>query len=482
MTRQVRRLAQVVLALFGLLFVNLNLITIVDAGEYADHPSNRRVIVREYAIERGPIVVDEVAIAASVPTEGEFRYLRTYTDGPLYGHLTGYYSHVLGRSGLEAAVNDDLTGRPSEVIAQNLESLLGQSDRPGDAVLLTVSGPTQEAARRALAGREGAVVVLDVRTGGVVASYAEPSMDPGPLSSHSRDTIDAAWNALLDDPSRPLVDRATRELYPPGSTFKLVIAAAALERGIEPETEFPDERVYDVPLTSADIGNFGGGLCAGGEVIDLAAAFRVSCNTVFARLGVELGEDVVRDQAERFGFNATIPYELAVVPSVFPDDLDEPSLAQSAIGQRDVRTTAMQMALVAASIADGGELVRPHVVEQVRDPDGRLVRGPVTSRWTGQAPRGRAVSERTARLLRTMMIDAVVSGTGRRAAIDGVVVGGKTGTAQTGGGSDVAWFVGFADDRYAIAVVVPDVVGDDATGGRVAAPIAREVLLAALGR
>ncbi|MEY3019999.1 MAG: hypothetical protein RLZZ272_983 [Actinomycetota bacterium] len=482
MSRQVRRLAQVVMVLFGLLFVNLNLITLVDADEYTNHPANRRLIIREYAIERGPIVVDEAAIAASVPTEGEFRYLRTYADGPLYAHLTGYYSHVLGRSGLEAAANDDLTGRPSEVIAQNLESLLGQSDRPGDAVLLTVSGRTQAAARRALAGREGAVVVLDVRTGGVVASYAEPSLDPGPLSSHDRATIDAAWATLTDDPDRPLVDRATRELYPPGSTFKLVIAAAALERGIEPEAEFPDERVYDVPLTTADIGNFGGGLCADGEVIDLASAFRVSCNTVFARLGVELGEDVVRTQAERFGFNARIPYELTVAPSVFPADLDEPSLAQSAIGQRDVRATAMQMALVAATIVDDGELLRPHVIEQVRDPDGRLVRGPVTSRWTGQAPRGRAVSERTARLLRTMMIDAVESGTGRRAAIDGVVVGGKTGTAQTGGGADVAWFVGFADDRYAIAVVVPDVVGDDATGGRVAAPIAREVLLAALGR
>jgi peptidoglycan glycosyltransferase len=481
MTKQVRRLAQVVLALFGLLFVNLNLITLVNADDYANHPSNRRVIIREYSIERGPIVVDEEAIASSIPTDGEFRYLRTYADGELYAHLTGYYSHVLGRSGLESALNQDLTGQPTEVIAQNLSTLLGRAERPGNAVLLTVSGRTQAAARRALAGREGAIVVLDVRTGGVVASYAEPTYDPTPLSSHSRETIDGAWRGLLDDPARPLVDRATREVHPPGSTFKLIVAAAALERGIEPETAFPDERVFDVPLTTADIGNFGGGTCAGGGTIDLAAAFRVSCNTVFARLGVELGEDAVRAQAERFGFNATVPYELPVVRSVFPEDLDVPSLAQSSIGQRDVRVTAMQMAIVAATIVDGGELLRPHVVEQVRDPDGRLVRGPVTSRWTGQAPRGRAVSERTARLLRTMMIDAVESGTGRRAAIDGVVVGGKTGTAQTGG-SDVAWFVGFADDRYAIAVVVPDVVGDDATGGRVAAPIAREVLLAALGR
>jgi len=481
MSTSIRRLALVLLVLYGVLFINLNVITLIQAEGLANHPSNRRIIVREYAIERGPIVVDEEAVALSTPTDSELRHLRTYADGELYAHLTGYYSVVLGRYGLEAALNQDLTGRPTEVVAQNLGTLMGCADRPGNAVLLTVSGRVQRAARDALDGREGAVVVVDARTGAVIASYANPTYDPGPLSSHDRSIIDTAWQSVRDDPSRPLIDRATRETYPPGSTFKVVVAAAALERGIEPETAFPDELFYDVPLTSADIRNFSGGYCAGGGTIDLADAFRVSCNTVFARLGVELGEDDLRAQAERFGFNGTIPYELSTAESVFPRDLDVPSLAQSAIGQRDVRVTPLQMALVAAAIANGGQLIRPHVVENVRDPDGALVRGPVGARWSGPAPGGRALSERTARLLRTMMIDAVVEGTGRRAAIDGVVVGGKTGTAQTGRDTSVAWFVGFVEDRYAIAVVVPGIVGDE-TGGRVAAPVAREVLLAVLAR
>jgi penicillin-binding protein A len=481
MTRQVRRLAITMLVLFGALFVNLNVITLIQADSLANHPANRRIIVREYAIERGPIVVDEEPIASSTPSDGELKHLRTYADGPLWSHLTGYYSVVLGRSGLEAAVNEDLTGRPTEVVAQNLGTLLYGADRPGNAVLLTASGRVQRAARDALAGREGAIVVVDTRTGAVLAHHAQPAFDPGPLSSHDRATIDAAWQELLADPARPLVDRAIRETYPPGSTFKLIVTAAALERGIEPETAFPDEEAYDVPLTSADIRNFDRSTCTGGGTVDLATAFRLSCNTVFARLGVELGEDELRQQAERFGFNRTIPYELAVADSVFPSDLDVPSLAQSAIGQRDVRATAMQMALVAAAIVNGGQLVRPHLIENVRDPEGRLVRGPVGAPWTDPAPGGRAISERTARLLRGLMIAAVEDGTGRRARIDGVVVGGKTGTAQTGRDSTLAWFVGFADDRYAIAVVVPD-VGDDTTGGRIAAPIARDVLVAALSR
>ena len=478
MSTRITRLATVALLLFGALFVNLNLITVVQSDDLANHPANRRVIIREYQIERGPIVVGEEAVARSIETEGELRYLREYPDGELYAHLTGYYSFILQRAGLEAALNEQLTGRPTEVVAQNLGELIGARDRAGNAVELTISQAGQQAAREALAGREGAVVAIDPVAGAVLVSYANPTYDPGPLSSHSAAEVREAWDRLRDDPDRPLVDRVTRETYPPGSVFKLITTAAALERGLEPTTTFPDEAVYDVPQTTADIGNFGGGPCGDGVEIDLSNALRVSCNTVFARIAVDLGDRILIEQAEAFGFNRSPPYELDVVRSAIPQQLDVPATAQSAIGQRDVRATPMQMALVAGAIATDGQLMRPHVVARIRDPSGRQLSGPDAGPWTHGTLDGRAVSPRTAQQLQAMMVDVVTSGTGREAAIDGVRVGGKTGTAQGSGTPDV-WFVGFADDQVAIAVVLPD-AGEDATGGRLAAPVARTVLEALL--
>jgi penicillin-binding protein A len=480
--RQLTRVSVVVLLLFGALFVNLNVISLLLADELATHPANRRLIVREYAIERGPMIVGEDAIARSEETGGELRFLRTYPEGRRYAHLTGYYSVILQRSGLEDALNEDLTGRPTEVVAQNLGELLGGRDRPGNAAQLTIDPQAQAAAQRALGDRVGAVVAIDPVTGAVLASYSNPTFDPNPLSSHDRQVITDTWLPLRDDPTQPLLDRTRQERYPPGSVFKLIVAAAALERGLQPDSAFPDELVYDVPQTGADIGNYGGGLCADGGTISLSDALRVSCNTVFARLGVQLGADAIVDQAERFGFNRAIPYELDVVPSVIPDarDLDPPATAQSSIGQRDVAATPMQLAVLVASIANGGQLVRPHVVAAVLDPSGRRLRGPASAAWSAPGLDGSPISPRTADQLRAMMLTVVDSGTGTRAQIDGVEVGGKTGTAEMPDGPPVTWFVGFADQRVAVAVVVPGAI-DDETGGRVAAPIAREVMAAVVG-
>ena len=480
MNRSIGRVATVLLVLFGALFVNLNVITLIQADDLANHPANRRLIVREYELPRGPIVVGEDAIASSVPTDGTLRYLRTYPDGTRYAHLTGYYSLVLQRSGLERSLNEELTGRPTEVVAQNLGDLLGGANRPGNAVHLTIDGEIQAAAESALDGREGAVVVIDPRSGAVLASYANPTFDPNPLSSHDHSEIRDAWDSLRDADDNPMLDRATSELYPPGSTFKLVVAAAALERGEAPDSLYPDEAVYDVPQTSADIGNFGGGTCGSEETISLADAFRVSCNTVFARLGVDLGDEDLIRQSERFGFNRELPYDLSTATSQIPQELDAPATAQSALGQRDVRATPLHFALVAASIANGGELLRPHVVANVLSPDGQVVRGPDDGPWTGVGNDARPISARTAEQLRQMMIDTVQSGTGQAAQIDGVEVGGKTGTAEADRGP-VAWFVGFAGDDAAIAVVLPT-EDESATGGGVAAPVARQVLEVAVDR
>jgi penicillin-binding protein A len=479
--RSIGRVAAVVLLLFGALFVNLNVITLLQADELATHPANRRLIIREYAIERGPMVVGEEAIARSVETDGgDLRYLRTYPEGPLYAHLTGYYSFILQRAALEQALNEDLTGRSTEEVAQNLGELLGAADRAGNTVELTVDPSVQRAAADALGDVTGAVVALDPTTGAVLASYANPTYDPNPLSSHDANEIRETWEALNADESRPLVDRAIRETYPPGSTFKVVTAAAALEAGVAPEDTFDDPEALELPQTTATIPNFGGGTCNGGEPITLADALRISCNTTFGQIALDLGSQELAAQAERFGFNSDVPYELGVVQSVIPSDQDPPSTAQSGIGQRDVRATPMQMALIAASVANGGQLVRPHVVQAVRDPSGRQLRGPAGAAWDVGPSDDRPVSPRTAEQLRQMMVQVVEEGTGTRAAIDGVEVGGKTGTAQTGGDPTV-WFVGFAGDQVAVAVVLPD-SAEDATGGALAAPIARAVMQAALDR
>lgn len=480
MSRQITRVATVMLVLFGALFVNLNIISLVQSDDLATHPANRRLIIREYEIDRGPLVVGGEAIATSVETEGDLRYRRSYSDPELYAHLTGYYSFILQRSGLEAAMNEELTGQTTEMLAQNLGELLGARDRAGNAVELTVVPEVQRAAREALDGQQGAVVAIEPATGAVLASYSSPSFDPNPLSSHDPEEIRQAWERLQEDPARPMADRALRETFPPGSAFKLVTGAAALERGIQPDTTFPDESVYDVPQTTADISNFGGGTCTGGGQISLADAVRVSCNTTFARLGVEMGDDELVDMAEAFGFNRRPPYELGVAASAVPKSMDPPSTAQSAIGQRDVRATPMQMALIAAALVNDGELMAPHVVDAVRDPTGREIRGAQVDAWSERGFSSQAVSPRTASQLRQMMVATVNDGTGTGAQISGVEVGGKTGTAQTGD-DPVAWFVGFAGDEVAVAVVVPG-AGPDATGGAVAAPIARRVMEAAIDR
>ena len=479
MSRQIRRVAALMLVLFGALFVNLNVIQLLRADDLANDPRNPRLIIKEYAIERGPIVVGEQEIVHSVLTEDDLAYLRVYEEPFLYSHLTGYYSVVLLRSGLEQALNDDLTGTPSEVLAQNLAHLLSDRAELGNTVRLTIDPDVQAEAARALGDRIGAVVALDPRTGAVLASYSNPSYDPNLLSSHDRVAINENWQALQESPGRPLVDRVTREFFPPGSAFKVVVAAAALERGIQPTTAFPDEQQFDVPQTESDIGNFGGGLCAGGGTISLADALRVSCNTTFARLGVELGSDALVDIAERFGFNRRIPYELGVIESVIPKELDPPSAAQSGIGQRDVRWTPLHAAMVAASIANEGTIMQPHVVTEVLDPTGRVLRKGDTGPWSTPTHPSQVIDRDVALTLADMMVAVVNQGTGTRAQIPGVRVGGKTGTAQVPDQAPTVWFIGFAEDQVAVAVVLTD-GGDDATGGANAAPIARAVMEAAL--
>ena len=389
--------------------------------------------------------------------------------------VTGFYSLVYGRTLAEQEFNSFLLGRAPEQFGQNVTDLLTARETPGGTLVLTLDKATQAAAEGALGGRKGAVVALDPRTGAVLAMTSTPTFDATPIS-HNPEAIRRNWERLVNDENGPLLNRAAGALYPPGSTFKVVTAAAALENGVTMDQELPSPDVYDVPQTSADIRNFGGSSCGGGGSLTLTEALEISCNTTFAALGVELGSEKLADEAEKFGFNKPSPYQLPAATSVIPRDQDVPATAQSAIGQRDVRVSPLQMATVAATIANGGRRMGPFVARQVVSDRGRVVK-----RFEGE-DFGEVIPEDVAANLRQMMRGVVANGTGQAARIPGEEVAGKTGTAQHARGRNPhAWFIGFAgsgDRQIAVAVVVEEGgdAGSEATGGRTAAPIAQRVM------
>jgi peptidoglycan glycosyltransferase len=480
---QVRKVAAVILVAFLLLLAAPFYWQVVAAERLANDPRNTRVLIKEYAIERGPIVLaDRAPVAESVRSRDRndpLEYVRHYPDGPRYGMITGFYSLVFGRTLVEQEFNSYLLGRAPEQFAQNVTDLLTARSSPGGTLVLTLDRATQAAAQDALGDRKGAVVALDPRTGAVLAMTTFPRYDPNDLSSHDPERIRRYWDRLVKDPDGPLLNRAAGGLYPPGSTFKVVTSAAALENGVSLDEELPSPQVYDVPQTSADIRNFGGGTCGDGS-LTLPEALEISCNTTFAALGVRLGDRKLATEAEKFGLNKPSPYQLPAATSSIPRNQDVPSTAQSAIGQRDVRVSPLQMASVAATIANGGRRMAPYVVGEVVSDKGGVVK-----RFEGE-DLGQAIPGQVAGDLKDMMTGVVERGTGESAQIPGLQVAGKTGTAQHAPGrAPHAWFIGFTeqgDRAIAVAVVVEEGgnLGSEATGGRVAAPVAKRVMEAYL--
>jgi penicillin-binding protein A len=479
MNRQIRRVAVVVLVAFLALLAAPLYWQVLAAPRLANDSRNTRVLIKEYSIERGPIVLaDRTQVAESVRSKQRgdpLEFVRHYPQGQRYGMVTGFYSLVYGRTLAEQQFNSFLLGRAPEQFGQNVTDLLTARETPGGTLVLTLDRATQEAAERALGGSKGAVVALDPRTGAVLAMTTFPRYDPNQLSSHNPEAIRRNWERLVKDEDGPLLNRAAGALYPPGSTFKVVTAAAALENGVTMSEQLPSPTVLDVPQTSADIRNFGGSSCGSGQ-LTLTEALEISCNTTFAGLGIRLGSQKLAAEAEKFGFNEPSPYELPAATSVIPERQDVPATAQSAIGQRDVRVSPLQMASVAATIANGGRRMAPFVGQEVVSDKGKVVK-----RFEGE-DLGQAIPERVAGDLTDMMRQVVESGTGTAARIPGLQVAGKTGTAQHAQGRPPhAWFIGFTssgDRAIAVAVVVENggSLGSEATGGHVAAPIARSVM------
>lgn len=484
MDRQIRRLTLAFLALFVLLFAQVNYLQVFAADRLATNDANQRYLLQEYSVQRGKILARDkrTVLAFSRRTNDLYRYLRVYPQGALYAQLTGFYSIIFGRSGLEASQNQWLSGRAPELLPQNLvDEILGRP-KAGATIVTTLDPRLQTAARRALGSTQGAVVALDPSTGDVLAMVANPSYDPNPLASHNPRSARSAQGRLLRDPSKPLLSRAFQEVFAPGSTFKLVTTAAALEAGMRPNTLFANPPALDLPQTTHDLHNFGGEHCYGGAPqITVAQALQVSCNVVFGEVGLRVGADRLSAMAEAFGFNEQVPFALPFAEGQLPPESVEspPALAFSAIGQQSVVANPLHMALVAGTVANGGVMMAPRLVTEVRDPSGRVVETFEPTEY------GRPMSPQSASELTSMMVSVVQAGTGTAAQLENAQVAGKTGTAQNATGAPHAWFVCFApaqNPRIAVAVLVlgGGNLGSEATGGHVAAPIARAVLQAAL--
>ena len=480
MEKQIRRVGMALTIAFVALFAMLNYVQFFNAKEIAGNNANRRSLIAEYSIKRGDITtLDGVTLARSQDTGGELRYAREYPEGELYGHITGFYSFIYGSSGIEAAYNDELLGDSGVVSIQDIgDKLFGSGDQ-GDDVKLTIHSELQALARDSLGEQRGAVVALDPNSGEVRAMWSNPSFDPNPLSSFDSREARRARNALNpNSPTSPLVRKSTSLSFPPGSTFKVVTTAAALESGeYTPTSRFPDPVELELPQTSETLTNFSKTACNDGESIDLFQALVESCDTTYAILGLRLPDELTAT-SEDFGFNESIPFDVTTSASTFPElpDDQEPLRAFAGIGQGDVAATPLQMALVAAAVGNGGDVPRPRLVREITDPSGGIV-----ERFSPETI-GEAVSSENAQEIKEMMVDVVAEGTGTAAQIEGLEVAGKTGTAQTvEGAAPHAWFIAFApadNPEIAVAVLVENggTLGSEATGGEVAAPIARAII------
>ncbi|KQU68259.1 penicillin-binding protein 2 [Phycicoccus sp. Root101] len=485
MNAPLRRLSMVVALLFGALLISSTYIQFVQAKSLDDRPENRRTLLANYARERGQILVGGAPIAKSVASKDELKWLRTYPQGKLYAHLTGYYSFTYGAGGgIEGAENALLSGSSDKLFYRRVSDILTGKDQTGASLELTVNAKAQAAAEKALGNQRGAVVALDPSTGEVLALVSHPSYDPSVLSSHDTSAVVKAWKDLNADSSRPMVDRAIAgNLYPPGSTFKIVTSAAALESGkFTEESQIPGPATLDLPLTTTNLPNDDRQPCGPNGKVTLKRALEISCNTAFGWLGMQIGADDFRSQAAKFGIGDRLTIPMTVTPSSVPAELNEPQLAQSAIGQYDVRVTPLQVAMISAAVANRGIVMKPHLVKKVTSSDLEVLDEPPPEQLS------QAVSKETADALTRMMQGVVENGTGTAAQISGVDVAGKTGTAQHEvGKAPHAWFTGFAPAvgaKVAVAVVVEDGgnAGNEAAGGRVAAPIAKAVMEAVLGK
>ncbi|MFJ6770786.1 penicillin-binding transpeptidase domain-containing protein [Kitasatospora sp. NPDC091257] len=480
-----RRAGTFCLLLVAALCAQATRVQVFQAKDLDRNSANQRLTIERYARPRGDILVGADPVTGSVPTGGRYAYRRSYTDGPTYAAVTGFASQAYGTTQLEGTEDELLTGTDGRLAGWSLRDAVARRQNPGGDVRTTLNRAAQQAAMRGLGAQKGAVAAIEPATGRILALASTPSYDPGAFAGHGADDQEA-WNRLQADADEPMLNRALRQTYPPGSTFKVVTAAAALADGVVTDPDAPTGAPfpYVLPGTTTPLVNDTPVCDRPG--LSLAAAMTASCNGVLGYLGVRTGLDRMAGMAANFGFNdPELDVPVRAARSNFDTRMDESQLALSSIGQFDTAATPLTMAMVAAGVANDGTVMRPQLVDRLTRSDGTTVRLMRPSVYK------RAMTPAVAAQVRGLMTDVVENGTGGNARIAGAVVGGKTGTAQHGvdnSGTPYAWFIAWAGPAgsdavppVAVAVVVVDSGATDVTGGALAAPIARSVMRAVLG-
>ncbi|GAA2764342.1 penicillin-binding transpeptidase domain-containing protein [Streptomyces paradoxus] len=488
MNKPLRRIAIFCGLLVLALLIRDNWIQYVQADELRSDKKNRRVTIERYASPRGNIIVGGEPITGSAESsDSDFKFKRTYKDGAMWAPVTGYASQAFGATQLESIEDGILTGNDDRLFFRNTLDMLTGKKQQGGNVVTTLNAAAQKAAYNGLKrqGGKGSVVALEPSTGKILALASFPSYDPSSFAGNSTTTDTKAWQKLQkkNNPNDPMLNRALRETYPPGSTFKVVTAAAALEDGLytsaDAKTDSPDPWI--MKGTTTKLPNEGNIPCKNAT---LRVALQYSCNTVFGKIGSDLGNDKMLDMAKKFGFDEEQFTPVRANASVFSDKMNPSQTALSSIGQFNTAATPLQMAMVASAVANDGKLMKPYMVDELQSP------GLDPIQKTDPEELSQPLSAENAQILQSMMETVVDKGTGSNAKIPGVKVGGKTGTAQHGvdnSENPYAWFISYAKGEdgsapVAVAVVVEDdnAVRDDISGGGLAAPIARNVMEAVI--
>ncbi|WP_431278858.1 peptidoglycan D,D-transpeptidase FtsI family protein [Leifsonia poae] len=484
MNREIKRVSIIVLAMFLALLVSTSILQVFQADTLTADARNSRARNDSYSQQRGAILVAGQPVAQSVPADDVYKFQRVYSNGPLYSSVTGFFPINGQATGLEGALNDKLSGSSNSQFFDRVNAILTGKNPQGASVETTIDPVAQQAAYDALGNYQGAVVLLEPKTGRILAMVSKPNYDPNALASHDTKQVNALYQQLLDTPGDPLINRTIGgNLNPPGSTFKPVMSATAFGTGkYTKDSQLPNPAALQLPGSGTVVKNDNFSTCGPGETVSIATAQILSCNIPFAELGIQLDPQTIKTQAEKFGFNQKLSIPIPVEPSVYPLYTDPAQRAQGSFGQQSDRATPLQMAMVSAAIANGGKVMYPNLVDSIRSADLQTLEK-FQARELDQAS-----SRENADTIKQMMVDGVDHGVASNARIDGVKVGGKTGTAQNGANQPYSlWFTGFApadDPQFAVAVVVENGggQGQSGSGNSIAAPIAKKVLEAVLNK
>ncbi len=484
MNQAIRNSWLVAITLFALLFGSVSYVQFFAADSLNANPSNQRQLVASFCSSRGPILVDGQAISESVPTNTDCKYQRTYNDPELYAGLTGFFSKYSGQYGIEAAMRDELTGNSDDAMFDRIAQVFTGVQPQGRSVELTINSGIQKLAYELIPDNiGGSIVVMNPKTGAIIAMASKPTYDTNLMATHNKADFDASMAELVNIPGINLFgSSAYRQLYAPGSVFKIIDTAAALESGkYNKDSILPNPAEMTFPGMTYALPNYTYGQCYMQDKASFAFALENSCNTPFASIALDLGQKAITSQAEKFGFNdKSLKFPVPVEPSRFPGsagDLDAAALAQSAVGQRDVLSTPLEVAMMTAAIANGGKQMAPNLIKTIRTPDLKTV-----SSLEPEVLRQSTTPEIAAQITE-WMVSVVDNGIGSAAAVPGVEVAGKTGTAELGDGLNNAWFTGFApanDPEVVVSIVMPNV--DVATGAELTSPNASKLFKAVLNK